>query len=508
MSTREANSVGRNPSGDGPRNFCTREIGIVALRRCPIIHAFKIISKCCERGWIRKSKLRRNTPSTIDKTAVVAPMPKASVSSGVNVNTGWRYTLDVANDFAGLFTLMRGKVEVEAKLDRPFEELGPITCGSELDRPGSSIFRWMTAILRRTRLRFMPILTEPIGSIPRPASLIKAVLDFQAGKVTAAALKTAHAEALSDTIERFEQTGSPVITDGEQTKPSFATYPLSGLTNLAPDGVIIPFADGHTRQLPRLAAAPFRYGVHAATFLEEARHYTRLPVKQAVISASALSLLYPSEPIPGYSRVEFLADLIDEAEADIRESLDAGAASVQIDFTEARLSLKLDSTGGLLRSFVELNNRVLDRFTSEDCQRIGVHVCPGGDHDSTHSADIDYAGLLPELFQLNVGRFYLQMASEPDRNRILALVRQLLNPSHTVFVGVIDPIDPKVETAAEVRDRVLEAASLLPVEQLGTTDDCGFAPFADDTSTSREIAFRKIRARVEGTELAARLLGS
>jgi 5-methyltetrahydropteroyltriglutamate--homocysteine methyltransferase len=371
-----------------------------------------------------------------------------------------------------------------------------------------SIFRWMTSTHCRITLCCMSILTEPIGSIPRPASLIEAILSFQAGKTSAATLEAAYAEALRNTIRRLEQTGSPVISDGEQTKPSFATYPLSGLTNLAPDGVLIPFADGHTRQLPRLTAGPFRYGVHAATYVEAARRYTQLPIKQAVISASALSLLYPSKAIPGYSRDEFLADLIDEAEADIRGALQAGAVSVQIDFTEARLSLKLDPSGGLLRSFVALNNQVLDRFTPEDRQRIGVHVCPGGDHDSTHSADVDYAGLLPDLFQLNVGRFYLQMASEPDKSRVLGIVRQLLKPNHTVFIGVIDPINPKVEHAAEVRDRVLEAASILPIAQLGTTDDCGFAPFADDVSTAREIAFSKIRARVEGTELAARVLGS
>src|ERR1700684_4370675 len=100
------------------------------------------------------------------------------------------------------------------------------------------------------------------------------------------------------------------------------------------------------------------------------------------------------------------------------------------------------------------------------------------------------------------------MASEPDKKRVLAIVSPLLRPNHTVFVGVIDPINPKVETAAEVRDRVLEAASILTPAQLVTTDDCVFAPFADDTSTAREIAFNKIRARVEGTELAARVLGS
>jgi 5-methyltetrahydropteroyltriglutamate--homocysteine methyltransferase len=353
----------------------------------------------------------------------------------------------------------------------------------------------------------MAIPTEPIGSIPRPPELIQAITSFQVGKLTQEALDAAYATALRDTIDRLEETGSPVLTDGEQTKPSFATYPLTGLTNLASDGVVIPFADGHQRQLPRLTGGPFRYGVHAATYLTAARTYTKRPVKQAVISASALSLLYPADGIADYSREAFVADLLDEAEADIRGALDAGAASVQIDFTEGRLSLKLDPSGGLLRSFIALNNQVLDRFSAEDRKRIGVHACPGGDHDSTHSADVDYAGLLPDLFKLNVGRFYLQMASEPDRKHVLRLVSELAGPAHLVFIGVVDPIDPAIETAAEVRDRVLEAASILPVERLGTTDDCGFAPFADDTSTARDIAFQKIQARVEGTALAAKELG-
>ena len=57
-----------------------------------------------------------------------------------------------------------------------------------------------------------------------------------------------------------------------------------------------------------------------------------------------------------------------------------------------------------------------------------------------------------------------------------------------------------------MRDRILEAARYIPVEQLGTTDDCGFSPFCDDTSTTRDTAFAKIRARVEGTALASALL--
>ena len=81
------------------------------------------------------------------------------------------------------------------------------------------------------------------------------------------------------------------------------------------------------------------------------------------------------------------------------------------------------------------------------------------------------------------------------------------NGPQRIFVGVVAPIDPRVEAPEEIRDRVLEAAQYIPVEQLGTCDDCGFSPFCDDTTTSRETAFAKIRARVEGTALASERLG-
>ncbi len=353
----------------------------------------------------------------------------------------------------------------------------------------------------------MPIPTEPIGSIPRPPALLAGLREFRAGRRSSAELDRLAREAVRETIERLEATGSPVVTDGEQTKPSFATYPIEGLPNLAPDGVVIRFADGHVRQLPRLTGGPFRYRTYADSFLEAAKPYARVPLKQAVIAASALSLLYPPGGVAGYPRETFLEELVREAESDIRRCLAAGAHAVQIDFTEGRLSVKLDPTRGLLREFVALNNRVLERFSREERARIGVHTCPGGDWDSTHSADVDYADLLPDLFGLQAGRFYIQLASEPDRRRVLRVIREHAREDQQIFVGVIDPLDPCVETPEEVRDRVLEAAEFIDPARLGTTDDCGFAPFADDTSTARETAFAKIRARVAGTDLAARALG-
>jgi 5-methyltetrahydropteroyltriglutamate--homocysteine methyltransferase len=352
----------------------------------------------------------------------------------------------------------------------------------------------------------MPIPTEPIGSIPRPAALIEGMRDLAAGRISQAQWLSLCDQAVRDTIQRFEATGSPVITDGEQTKPSFATYPIHGLKTLASDGVVIPFADGHVRQLPRLTGGPFRYQTYASTYLEQAQKHARLPLKQAVISPSALSMLYPQAGIDGYSRASFLADLAREAEQDIRRCLQAGAHPVQIDFTEARLSVKLDPTKRLLQDLVAINNHVLQRFSPEERTRLGVHTCPGGDQDSTHSADVDYGELLPWLFGLSVGRFYIQLASERDRPRVLRIIKEHARPDHRIFVGVIDPIHPAVETPEQVRDRILEAAEYIRPTQLGTTDDCGFSPFADDVSTSRETAFAKIRARIVGTELAGRAL--
>jgi 5-methyltetrahydropteroyltriglutamate--homocysteine methyltransferase len=344
----------------------------------------------------------------------------------------------------------------------------------------------------------MKIPTEPIGSIPRPQALIAAIT----GTANGADIGGLYEKATIETITELEKTGSPVITDGEQTKSSFATYPLEGLTNLAPEGMRIDFADGHHRQLPLLTSGPFRYGKYAVEYLKAAQKLTKLPVKQAIISASALSLIYPQNGIAGYPQAEFMKDLLNECEKDIRQCLQQGAFKVQMDFTEGRLSLKLDPSGGVLKHFIDVNNQVFNRFTKDEQQKLGVHVCPGGDHDSTHSADIDYADFLPHLFDLNVGNFYLQLASEPDRVKVLKIVKQYLKPDQRAFIGVIDVLNSKIETKEEVRDRVLEAANYISISQLGTTDDCGFSPFCDDVSTTRETAFAKIKARVQGTKLA------
>src|SRR5215207_2859868 len=281
----------------------------------------------------------------------------------------------------------------------------------------------------------MTIPTEPIGSIPRPVALVEAVA--RSGPEDAG-LDPLFEAAVRDTIAQFEATGSPVVTDGEQRKyHNFWTYCVHGLPNTVPDGFKIPFEAGHTRRMPRLTHGPFRYKRHADSYLDVAMRYAHVPVKQAVISPSALSLMYPPDEIPGYPREQFIHDLLHEHETEVRSCLRKGAHNVQIDFTEGRLAVKIDPTGELLHSFIDLNNLALARFSADERRRIGVHTSPGGDLDSTHSADVDYADLLPSLFQLKVGNFYIALAGEGDRARVLNIIRYHLKPDHRVFVGVV-----------------------------------------------------------------------
>src|SRR5580658_9504622 len=152
----------------------------------------------------------------------------------------------------------------------------------------------------------MTIPTEPIGSIPRPLWLIEATATKDG---TDPALDPLYEEAIKDTIKCFEATGSPVITDGEQRKyHNFLTYCVHGMPNTAPDGFKIPFSAGHVRRVPRLTAGPFRYQRYADSYLEVALKYAHRPVKQAVISPSALSLMYPAVEIPGCPREQFIDD--------------------------------------------------------------------------------------------------------------------------------------------------------------------------------------------------------
>ncbi|KAI4089838.1 MAG: hypothetical protein L6R37_007987 [Teloschistes peruensis] len=231
-------------------------------------------------------------------------------------------------------------------------------------------------------------------------------------------------------------------------------------------------------------------------------------MKQAVIAPSMLYLLYPLQGIlEGYPKEQFVDDLVAECEKDIRGCFEIGAKRVSMDFTEGRLATKRDSrnlwTGAdLLKTSIDLYNRVLAKFSPEERVNIGIHTCLGGDCDSVHSGEVPYSDLLPSLFTMNAGYFLIQLASEKDKSSV-------------AFIGTINPLSPDVKTPEIVAADLEEAVKCgIPKDQLGATDDCGFSPFSVDVKPkhgspdfAREMAMKKLAARVKGAKMASEKLG-
>jgi len=215
---------------------------------------------------------------------------------------------------------------------------------------------------------------------------------------------------------------------------------------------------------------------------------------------------------------------VDECEKDIRQAFAAGAVRVSVDFTEGRLATREDPrnpwTGaGLLPHFIELINDVMARFSAEERKNIGIHTCPGGDRDSVHSADVPYNNLLGTMFDINAGYFLIQLASERDRDPVYETIGKNLRSdadgvTQMAYLGVINPLNPRIESPQEAAAQLVRAAKFIDKNQIGSTDDCGFSPFSIDEKPNhgspdyaREVAFSKIKSRVEGTRMAADKLG-
>ena len=350
--------------------------------------------------------------------------------------------------------------------------------------------------------------SEQIGSIPRSQALIDAYHQYKLAELDLSTLNKLAEQETIKVIQELEALGCSVVSDGEQRKfDGFAHYCLHNSTAYSDQGLTVTFSDGHKRVFaPHLQVPPFKYEHSADEFLTFALQHATVPVKQAVISPSMLSLVYPAKGIANYHHEQFINDLIEQHVSEVKRCLDLGAHKVQIDFTEARLSIKYDPSGDMLNSFIELINKCLSHFTDEEIQKIGIHTCPGADVDSTHSADVDYKYLLPTLFQLNAGNFYVALRGEKDCTKVLRLIGRIIRPFQRVFIGVVNPNSKILETPEQICELIVQAANFIPLEQLGTTDDCGFSPFADDVSTNRELVYQKIHARLAGTRLAEKIL--
>ena len=130
-----------------------------------------------------------------------------------------------------------------------------------------------------------------------------------------------------------------------------------------------------------------------------------------------------------------------------------------------------------------------------------------------------YNNLLGSMFDINAGYFLIQLASERDKDPVFESIGKHLRTdadgvTQMAYIGSTVTQSPRVESPQEIANNLIRAANFIPKEQLGSTDDCGFSPFSIDEKPNhgspdyaRDVAFDKIKSRVEGSRLAAEKLG-
>ena len=250
---------------------------------------------------------------------------------------------------------------------------------------------------------------------------------------------------------------------------------------------------------------PFKFAHYGDEWLSTLKKYSKKAFKATVIAPSAVSLIYKDE-IPGYPKEQFIKDLVNECAKDIKKCIASGATEVGMDMTEATYAMKVDKTGKVLKDMVGLVDLVCAQLSPEELNKVTLHTCFGADNFTNHNYS-NFQDVYPALLKSKIKNFHLPFASLGEGNfeEVLKCIKDNLNGKF-VYLGFVSHLAKDVETPKRVAERIELANGILGFTP-GVSECCGYSPFCNDLTTTREWAFEKLRTRTEGAKIAAAKLG-
>ncbi len=362
-------------------------------------------------------------------------------------------------------------------------------------------------------LKQPPFRADHVGSLVRPAAVVTARLDFEAGKIDTAKLRAIEDAAIRSVVAKQEEIGLKVVTDGEFRRGTYS----DSFTTQGIDGISVELTEeqgwsksdthGHrtARRIPRvIGRVQWRANDNARDF--------------AMLKSVAQAMPKITLPGPAYihyragreniertvypSLDEFWSDLVAAYHQELRALYDAGCRYVQIDETSlvklgdprARQLLKDrgDDWQDLLRVYVDVINRVVAGAPAD--LHIALHVCRS--QDPSWQADIGYDPIADALFnRVTVGTYLLEY-DNPRAGTFEPL--RLLPKGKAVVLGLVASRNPRLETADELKRRIEEASRYAPLDQLALCPHCGFATSVDRSSDEAEaLQWKKLRLVVD-----------
>jgi len=357
----------------------------------------------------------------------------------------------------------------------------------------------------------MAIRSDVVGSLLRPPALVQAREGFEAGRLGAAVFKRIEDQAVDEAIALQEAAGLDVITDGEQRRYAFFGQlidALDGFDKLG--GWAIAFRNEAGEELTfRRPVVVERLRWRRSMCAEEfsyLRARSRRALKVTLISTQQAAAYYdPDRSAGAYpTRDAYLADIVDFTRREVEELVRLGCTYIQIDSPQYAALLDPALREGyrrrgsdpdrLIDACIEMDNAVIGGHSPVT---FGLHICRGN-NQSMFYASGGYEPIARVFSRARFQRFLLEY--DDERSGGFEPLRAVPE-DRLVVLGLVTTKKPRVESVDELRERIAEAARLIPLDRLALSPQCGFASTMAGNRVSPEDQRRKLSRVAETARL-------
>ena len=371
------------------------------------------------------------------------------------------------------------------------------------------------------------ILTTHVGSLPRPDELVELMFAKAEGEsVDAALLERKTRDAVIEVVAHQREAGIDIVSDGEMSKPSYATYVTERLTGFGgtsnlpklsdileyPNVAKVWFTDPGVQSLNK--NRPACDGPVASKGIADAetdiaffrRALDLAPPEDAFMTAASPGLVSMFLGNVHYdTEEEFLYAVADAMMPEYQAIVDAGYM-LQFDCPDLAMTRHREFANAPVEDFrdyarlhIEVLNSILDRFPRD---RLRVHIC-WGNYPGPHHHDVPMAQIVDLLLTIRTGALLFEGANANHAHEWRVWEDVELPDGMVIVPGVIESMSNRIEPPALIAERIVRYARLVGRENVMAGSDCGFGTFVGLDLVDPPIAWRKLASLAEGARLAS-----
>lgn len=373
------------------------------------------------------------------------------------------------------------------------------------------------------------VLTTHVGSLPRPEALLAIMREKVEGKAyDEAALQRTLRDSVRDIVQRQVEAGVDVVSDGEFSKPSYATYVSERLSGFGGQGARNAAADlldyrGYAAHLVKTGGViPSGYGsccqgpvaVKDTSGLETDLANLRGAVDAARPVGSFMNAASPGV-VAIFQRNEYypddesyLAAVADALQGEYEAIVEAGFL-LQVDSPDLAMGRHLafaDKTDEEFLKVIDRNVEALNHaLRNIPADRLRMHLC-WGNYPGPHHRDIPLAKIAERVLRAKPCYILLEGAN-PRHAHEWAVFETVKLPDEKVLVpGVIDSTSNYIEHPELVAERLLRYAGVVGRDRVMAGSDCGYSTFMEVPTVWPDIVWGKMQSMVEGARIASEKL--